>query len=475
MDKKFTNYFRINFKKSLFPLFGLAGIMAVFAYFNYISCLYAACTGMSVSSITLSDTCGAQNDTVDVSAYLTNIGTSCTSVYYAIGFKDSGGNIIWYGNSGTTTTTCNASNQLQAYFSQTNNNNNNMTTTTQTLTIPNAAVSIIFLARTRCDTTTGNREPYCDDSNCTVSSSIAFKVPCTPTFTPSCTPTRTNTPVPCKDSNGHTCTPTKTETPTITFTPTKTNTPNMTQTVGGMPTNTFTFTFTYTRTNTYTPTISYTPTITSTPTITNTPLPNSCNLPNGATPGVNLQGGVTCWGTTDYTCLDASSVFGMSLGDLKNISDYQGNASTTMYITSEWKLCFFDGSVTYGPANPSPYDELGRNDQSVTTGAYGVLIVNGDLVLNQSTGSLQPSHWGGILFVTGNLTVGAGCDIEGSVIMGSPYYHGTTPGTITINGSAGNYGQIFYNPDLVVKAQKLVGNYREDISQRKMLLAIPNL
>jgi hypothetical protein len=185
---------------------------------------------------------------------------------------------------------------------------------------------------------------------------------------------------------------------------------------------------------------------------------------------------VYCYGggSAAITCLTDKVVFGMSLADVKNISDYVGNSTgsppVTLNIAGNWKLAYFDGSLVYGPGNAVPYDQLGK----VGTGTFGVLVVNGDLTLQSGAGSILPSHYGGIVFVTGNLTVGDGCEIDGAVIMGEPYYHGT-PGTVTLTGSAGNFGTINYSPNMVTQAQLLVGTYREDISQRKRLLAVPGL
>ena len=61
--------------------------------------------------------------------------------------------------------------------------------------------------------------------------------------------------------------------------------------------------------------------------------------------------------------------------------------------------------------------------------------------------------------------------------MGTPSYSGSagTPGEVTLSGDSGLKGQISLNPALISDALNQVAQYREDITSRKTLLAIPNL
>jgi hypothetical protein len=246
------------------------------------------------------------------------------------------------------------------------------------------------------------------------------------------------------------------------------------------PTNTPTYTYTFTPTITPTPTLTYTPTNTFTPGIPNTPIPGSCHSPTGSDT-TNFQGGVFCFDApvADVNCKRAnnncnnlildSQVFGMGVTDIKNIADYYGTSvgnPIPLNISSDWKLSYFDGPITYGPSQPAPYTRLH---------GYGILVINGDLVLQPPSGSNLSSSWGGVVFITGNLTLQDGAEIDGVVIMGKPYYHANTPGTISLTGSNGNYAQIYFSPALVTSALQLVAQYREDISERKTTLAIPNI
>jgi hypothetical protein len=239
-----------------------------------------------------------------------------------------------------------------------------------------------------------------------------------------------------------------------------------------------------TPTRTYTPTITATPTetFTITPTVPITPTatwtPNLfCPNPTGSTAN-NMAGNPICIGRNgpvslgipinENNQLEASSVFGMSLTDLKLIADYWGDATgnSPLEILGKWKLSYFEGNLTYGPNQPDPYKRLN---------AYGVLVVNGDLILNGGNGSdILPSAYRGLVFVTGNLTVRDGSDISGAVIMGRPLaYSGA--GQIVLSGSGGNMGTINLDPTLIQEAERIVAQFRENSAARKMLLAIPYL
>ncbi len=286
----------------------------------------------------------------------------------------------------------------------------------------------------------------------------------TPTKTPNVISTSTATP-----SDTATTAPTDSRTPTSTVTSTATETATKTTTNYAVESYTPTFTFTPTPSPTNTFTYTVTPTFTWTSTPTGTPT-STCVPPTGAN-STNFVGNEKCYPVSlgYWEQLSAQSVFGMSLSDVKNLADYEGSASTTLFIPSDWKLSYFDGSVTYGPSQPYPYTQLGAESQK--QGAFGILVVNGNLYLGDESGSTPGSAWNGIVFVTGNLYVGGGCLISGTVIMGYPYYNGS-PGNVTLNGSGSNFGMILYNPAIISLAQLRVGAYRQDVSETKNLLGI---
>jgi hypothetical protein len=172
-------------------------------------------------------------------------------------------------------------------------------------------------------------------------------------------------------------------------------------------------------------------------------------------------GGCNCFGTSQSLLLSASSVFGMTLSSVQNIADYTCSSTTAPVSFSNNSLIYFSGSVTYGSSSASPFQALDTNGS--------IVVVNGDLILNPGSSLIT-----GVLFVTGNLTVGAGDVIDGTVIMGTPYYHGSA-GTLTMSGSSsGAFGEIFYQPELVTAASQKVATYKEDLSERQSYLTIPN-
>ena len=205
--------------------------------------------------------------------------------------------------------------------------------------------------------------------------------------------------------------------------------------------------------------------------------PPACAVPINRSAN-NCQGPVTCEAAAGLA--DTAVFGGLSLSDVQFLADYHGDATNALNIQSDWKLSYYNGSVTFGGALPAPYDRLcihGTNSQE--SSASGILIVNGDLVLlggNLAVSPpIEPSGFEGIVFVTGNLTVQDGSHIDGCVIMGT--YLGTTAsmGHVTLSGSPGSFGSIYLNPGLVNQALSRVATYRENTTARKTLLAIPGM
>jgi hypothetical protein len=169
-------------------------------------------------------------------------------------------------------------------------------------------------------------------------------------------------------------------------------------------------------------------------------------------------------GTT--TPLSADSVFGMSLNDIQFIADNTGNASSPLTISSDpakqSKLSYFSGNLTYSASSTVTCYQ--------TLDAEGILVVNGNLSL--SGGVTSSAVYRGLVYVTGNLTMGSNCEIDGVVIMGSPT---ASTGAVSLTGSSGSQDGIYYDPDLVSQALTKVAVYRENISQRELLFGVPNL
>ena len=191
--------------------------------------------------------------------------------------------------------------------------------------------------------------------------------------------------------------------------------------------------------------------------------------PSGATsinftPYSAAAAGVTAInGTT--TPLSADSVFGLSLNDIQFIADNTGNATTPMTILSDsqdqWKLSYFSGNLTYSASSTQACYQ--------TLDAEGILVVNGNLSLS---GGVSTTIFRGLVYVTGNLTMGANSEIDGVVIMGSPT---ASTGAVSMTGSSGSQAIIFYDPGLISEALNKVAVYRENISQRELLFGVPNL
>lgn len=190
----------------------------------------------------------------------------------------------------------------------------------------------------------------------------------------------------------------------------------------------------------------------------------SCPNPTGFNGPTNFSGGVTCIANSNSSLAD-SNVFGMSVSQIRFIADKAGDSSNPLDLSnSQWGLYYYNGSVTWGYNQPAPYTTLNTS---------GILVVNGDLNFTGSNGT-GLINFAGIIFCTGNVTVQNGTEIDGCIIMGTPYFHGT-PGTVTLSGTGSNFGQISCNPGVVGYALNLGATYREDVSERRMLLAVPNI
>ena len=205
----------------------------------------------------------------------------------------------------------------------------------------------------------------------------------------------------------------------------------------------------------------------------------ACSNPVGKD-AINCQGPpVTCVNSLNSPLAD-TSVFGMTLAQLQFLADYRADATNPLNIAGSEKLIYYNGNVTFGGALAAPYDRLCIHGANATEStASGILVVNGDLILQPGNLSASPnpilgSWFDGIIFCTGNLSVQDGCEINGCVIMGTPAAHAGS-GNVTITGSAGNFGEITLNPAVISQALNLVAVYREDKTARKTLLAVPGL
>jgi hypothetical protein len=168
----------------------------------------------------------------------------------------------------------------------------------------------------------------------------------------------------------------------------------------------------------------------------------------------------------------------MSLGEVRNIADNFGTSlggnPVTLTIPSNWKLSYFSGNLTYGPAQNFPYQTLQ---------GLGILVVDGNLTLAQGAGTILSSNWGGVVYCTGNVSITGGSQINGALIMGYSAggnfvnaAGGASPGNLSITGGTSSlYGMINYSPALVNAAANLVAQYREDIGERKTVFAVPGL
>lgn len=150
----------------------------------------------------------------------------------------------------------------------------------------------------------------------------------------------------------------------------------------------------------------------------------------------------------------------MGLGDLTGLADYSGTENSPVSIVSDWKLTYYSGSVTFDPAQTNALHTLNQE---------GLLVVDGDLVMDPGA----QCDWRGVIFCTGNVWIEDGDTVEGAIILGTPYYHGT-PSILTLEGSNGNFGTVIYSPTYVTKVEQQVAIYKENLSQRRSFQTVPS-
>ncbi len=199
----------------------------------------------------------------------------------------------------------------------------------------------------------------------------------------------------------------------------------------------------------------------------------ACPNPTGYTT-VNFPDGTYCAPATLANELTDSYVFGMSVTSLAALADFQGSAGPNTQVVdingTQDKLTYYQGNLTYDPASAvTQYQALD---------ASGILVVNGNLTLtsgyNTAGTTFITQIYDGVIFVTGNLTL-QGAQVDGEVIVGNTSGATTANGNVYVQTGAGNSSLITYDSDMVANVITKVASYREDISQKRLLLAVPNL
>lgn len=115
-----------------------------------------------------------------------------------------------------------------------------------------------------------------------------------------------------------------------------------------------------------------------------------------------------------------------------------------------------DQMVTSSNDFPSPLPENGlvvadissmQFDSSLPLEGTGIVIIRGNVNLISGNNSL----FSGLLYVEGNLTVRAPCEINGSIVC---------TGNMTVQGSS-DYATINYDGDILATLMNALGNYRQ--------------
>ena len=128
-------------------------------------------------------------------------------------------------------------------------------------------------------------------------------------------------------------------------------------------------------------------------------------------------------------------VFGLTFADLSSMAD--------QVVTSEenFPSPVQDNSLTVADLSSITFDF----DMPLT--GSGIVIIRGNTVISPGSNSL----FTGLLYVEGNLTVRAPCEIQGSVVC---------TGNMTVQG-ASDYAIIRYDGDALATLMNALGNYRQ--------------
>jgi len=99
-------------------------------------------------------------------------------------------------------------------------------------------------------------------------------------------------------------------------------------------------------------------------------------------------------------------------------------------------------------------------DNGIPLAGSGIVVINGSATL---TAGMNTS-FSGLLVVRGVLTMGAGCIVNGAVVLdpGNPSNAGTSPGpasSFVLSGLAGNFAEIRYDQQLLSLVSQQIGVY----------------
>lgn len=169
--------------------------------------------------------------------------------------------------------------------------------------------------------------------------------------------------------------------------------------------------------------------------------------------------GVTESGTVD---LSSADVFGMLITVFPNLDSVVKPTTATNFASiPAQSIIYYNGNLTIDPAGANPNFYLIGPGGSQT----GLLVVNGNFTMN-STASQQNGFYG-LVYVTGSVNLN-GSVIEGALIVGNA---GTG---VTLASASGNPAAVYYNSTMLQRMQTVVAGYLEDVTARKIFLAVAN-
>jgi type II secretory pathway pseudopilin PulG len=164
---------------------------------------------------------------------------------------------------------------------------------------------------------------------------------------------------------------------------------------------------------------------------------------SGTAPSVNVGGGSVLTGTPSWSngcaagAFTMNTVFGVtSQSDIVAVADITVNNEAQLPSPlPPMQMIFINkgGNVLFNSTNP--------------LSGSGILIVNGNLTIDGG-----PSSFNGVIYVTGTYTQNGSSRINGSVIVAGA--------SAVINGGAGDFGEIYWDPFMFNQVQQQLSQYR---------------
>jgi len=161
----------------------------------------------------------------------------------------------------------------------------------------------------------------------------------------------------------------------------------------------------------------------------------STTVPGPSVSGTGSQvTGVPPWAGIDPYNDDYSSVFGVTVDELRGMAD-SSLADPNLFPSPIPKdsLIVLDGSITFTSTRP--------------LSGTGIVVINGDVTVSPAS----YSAFSGLLYINGSLTLREPSELQGAVVV---------TGAVTVQGNS-DYATITFDDGIVSRLRQTLGTYRQ--------------